>query len=167
MLFVLFAIAGSALVKSETTPFRSSLLERLGNRAANAKMGMLPRADHATVWHDDTCIDAFGIGADLGETRRAGVRGMLPSAEPRTVWESANGIDAFSVFVEEKEDEMEYDPASDFTMGRLPRSEHGTTWRSTDTLDAYSVFTGDDAAPNDAEEEEEEEHILGQLPTIA
>eukprot|EP00961_Rhodomonas_salina_P184084 2485484-Rhodomonas_salina.2 len=62
---------------------------------------------------------------------------------------------------------MEYDPASDFTMGRLPRSEHGTTWRSTDTLDAYSVFTGDDAAPNDAEEEEEEEHILGQLPTIA
>eukprot|EP00961_Rhodomonas_salina_P184083 2485484-Rhodomonas_salina.1 len=58
--------------------------------------------EHVQVWHDDTCIDAFGIGADLGETRRAGVRGMLPSAEPRTVWESANGIDAFSVFVEEK-----------------------------------------------------------------
>ncbi len=96
------------------------------------------------------------------------MRGMMPTADRRTVWESAHAVDAFSVFVDDKIDDKEYDPAADFTMGRLPRSDHATVWKKTDTLDAYSIFPEDERDDADRREEEEEEnHVVGQIPVIA
>mmetsp|Transcript_26567 Transcript_26567/g.53321 ORF Transcript_26567/g.53321 Transcript_26567/m.53321 type:complete len:166 (+) Transcript_26567:87-584(+) len=160
---VLVVVPLAALVVAEPTESRIKLLDRLGRRGT-ATLGTLPRANHGTTWKSDTCIDAFGIGVDLEEARKGGVRGMLPSAEPRTVWDNVNAVDAFSVFVEDKTDDVEYDPASGFTMGRLPRSEHATVWKKTDSLDAYSIFAEDDRTEV---EEEEASHVVGQIPVVA
>eukprot|EP00286_Rhodomonas_abbreviata_P021901 CAMPEP_0181307016 /NCGR_PEP_ID=MMETSP1101-20121128/10629_1 /TAXON_ID=46948 /ORGANISM="Rhodomonas abbreviata, Strain Caron Lab Isolate" /LENGTH=161 /DNA_ID=CAMNT_0023413153 /DNA_START=349 /DNA_END=834 /DNA_ORIENTATION=- len=154
--------------KSETYKMGSKILHRLNEKRSQGTIGMIPRAEHATAWNDDTTIDAFGIGVDLGEQRRAGrsgVKGVLPSAEPKTQWKSCDSVDAFSVFMEDASDAMEYDPNTEPTLGRLPRADHGTVWESTNRLDAFSVFTEDDRTEDD-DEGPEVEHVMGVLPKI-